>query len=113
MAAMKPPNGMVAQHFEDRSMDTVNELESIHMGVGKLVGAVRHVWAGGAAATDDVTVPGVAATDVIVATLNARNSTQTLILAERQAADTVRVTLSANGQDDTCIISVLVFRPAA
>jgi hypothetical protein len=103
---------MVASHFADQSMATIRGVEADATDIGRPIAMIRHAWAGGAETTDDITVPGVAATDVIVATLNARNSTQTLVLAERQAADTVRVTLSVNGQDDTCVISLLVFRPA-
>lgn len=72
-----------------------------------------HTWAGGAATTDSITVTGILATDVIVATLVARNATETLVLAAHDVANgQIDLTLSANGADGTTLISYVVFRDA-
>lgn len=63
---------------------------------------------GGASAT--LTVPGVLATDVIVATLNAQSNAAVLEQTERTAADTLTFTFDVDPGAST-IISVLVFRP--
>lgn len=78
----------------------------------KVVGASRHTWNEAAAAADVVTVSGVAATDVIIATINVRgtNNPTTVLSAERSAADSVTVTLDQNGENGTTVVSVLVLR---
>jgi hypothetical protein len=77
----------------------------------KVVAAGIHTWAGGAATTDSIAVTGLLATDIVLATLVLRNSTQTLVLAANDAAnDQIDLTLSANGQDDTCKVAYAVLR---
>lgn len=72
-----------------------------------------HTWAGGAATTDSIAVTGLLATDIVLATLVLANSTQQLVKAVNDADnDQIDLTLSANGQNDTCKISYLVLRPA-
>lgn len=70
----------------------------------------RFTTAGGAAA-EDFTVAGVAATDAIFAMLNVEGSSPvSIVKAEYQAADTVRVTFSADPSTDH-EISIQVIRP--
>ena len=68
-------------------------------------------WAGGAATTDAVTLTGLLSTDIVVATLRARASTETLVLAV-PTADTLTFTLSANGTNTTTKLDYVVFRAA-
>lgn len=77
-----------------------------------VVAAGIHSWAGGAATTDSISVVGLAATDVVIATLTARASTETLVLvANDHANDQIDLTLSANGTDTTTKVNYLVLRP--
>lgn len=76
-----------------------------------IVAAGIHTWAGGAATTDSIAVVGLEAGDVVLATLSARASTETLVLAVNDAAnDQIDLTLSANGTDGTTKISYQVLR---
>lgn len=78
-----------------------------------IVAAGIHDWAGGASTTDSISVTGLEATDVVICSLVARASTETLELAENDAAnDQIDLTLSANGTDTTTKISYLVLRSA-
>jgi len=71
-----------------------------------------HVWAGGAATTDSISVPGLLATDVVLATLTLKSGTQYLVSAvNNAAADTIDIILSANGANTTCALSYAVLRP--
>lgn len=71
-----------------------------------------HTWAGGAAATDSIAVAGLLATDIVIVTLSARASTETLVLAVNDHAnDQIDLTLSANGTNGTTKLSYVVFRP--
>jgi hypothetical protein len=77
----------------------------------RVIASGTHTWAGGAATSDHIPVPGVLATDLVLATLTLRNATQYLVLAAKDPNnDRVTVTLSANGQNDTCKIDYLVLR---
>jgi hypothetical protein len=67
-------------------------------------------WAGGAAATDALTLTGLKATDIVNATLRARASTETLVLAV-PTTNTLTFTLSANGTNTTTKIDYKVLRP--
>lgn len=71
--------------------------------------AGTHSWAGGSATTDAKTLTGLLATDVVVCTLRARASTETLVLAV-PTSDTLTFTLGANGTNTTTKIDYAVFR---
>jgi hypothetical protein len=75
----------------------------------KAIFAGVRTWAGGSATTDAVTLTGLLTTDTVIATLNARASTETLVLAA-PTADTLTFTLSANGTNGTTKISYAVYR---
>lgn len=71
-----------------------------------------HAWAGGAATTDSIAVVGLAATDVVQATLVARAATETLVMAANDAGnDQIDLTLSAAGTDTTTKVAYCVLRP--
>jgi|GEM_PF-5636579 len=73
-----------------------------------------HTWAGGAATTDSIAVAGLENGDIILPTLVARASTETLVSAVNDHAnDQIDLTLSANGTDGTTKVSYLVLRAAA
>lgn len=75
------------------------------------VAAGIHDWAGGAATTDSIPVAGLLATDVVVCSLAARASTETLVLAVNDAAnDQIDLTLSANGTNTTTKVAYVVMR---
>lgn len=77
----------------------------------RCIAAGIHTWAGGAATADSIAVTGLVATDVVVCTLIARASTETLVLAANDAAnDQIDLTLSANGTNGTTKLSYAVFR---
>lgn len=79
-----------------------------------IVTAGIHSWAGGAATTDSIAVTGLAAGDVVVASLAARASTETLVLvANDHANDQIDLTLSANGTNTTTKIHYVVLRQKA
>ena len=63
----------------------------------------------GGGGTEDVTVIGVAATDVIDATMNSVTAVERLLMAAYQAADTVRFTFT--GAPGATTVSLLVYRP--
>lgn len=77
--------------------------------------AVRHTWDEAAAAADVVTLSGVAATDVIIATINVRgaNNPTTVLSAERTGANSVTVTLDQNGENGVTVVSVVALRTAS
>jgi hypothetical protein len=80
-------------------------------GTFKVVAAGIHAWAGGAATTDSIAVAGLLATDIVLVTLSARASTETLVLAVNDAAnDQIDLTLSANGTNATTKLSYAVLR---
>jgi hypothetical protein len=73
-----------------------------------------HTWAGGAATTDSISVTGLVATDVVICTLTARASTETLVMAVNdEANDQIDLTLSANGTNGTTKINYVVIRATA
>ena len=77
----------------------------------KIVAAGIHDWAGGAATTDSISVPGLLATDIIQCSLVARPATETLVLSAYNATGPViDLTLSANGTDVTTKIAYTVIR---
>lgn len=77
----------------------------------KAVAAGIHTWAGGAATTDSIAVAGLLATDIVLCTLTARASTETLVLAVNDAAnDQIDLTLSANGTNGTTKVNYAVLR---
>lgn len=79
--------------------------------VNKVVAAGIHTWAGGADTTDSIPVVGLLDTDVVICTLVARASTETLALAVNDAAnDQIDLTLGANGTDGTTKVSYIVLR---
>ena len=63
----------------------------------------------GVGATEDITVIGVLATDVIQVTMNSTTAAERILMAAYQAADTVRVTYS--GAPGASTFSLLVYRP--
>lgn len=68
-------------------------------------------WAGGSATTASIAVDGLLATDTVLCTLQARASTETLVLAVNDAAnDQIDLTLSANGTNTTTKIAYAVLR---
>jgi len=80
-------------------------------GKPQIVAMGIHAWAGGAAATDSIAVPGLLATDIVLATLIARAAAETLVLAANDAGnDQIDLTLSANGTNATTKISYAVLR---
>lgn len=66
-------------------------------------------WNGGSATTGSKTITGLLSTDIVVATLAARASTETLVLAVA-AAGQINFTLSANGTNTTTKINYVVYR---
>jgi hypothetical protein len=77
-----------------------------------VVQAGVHAWAGGAATTDSISVPGIKAGDIIECTLVDRASTETLVLAKHDVANgQIDLTLSANGTNATTKIAYKVSRP--
>lgn len=85
---------------------------NVHYKTHTVVAGGTHVWAGGDATTDSITVTGLAATDVVQATIVARASTETLVMAAKDVANgQIDLTLSANGTDDTTQVDYLVLRP--
>lgn len=80
-------------------------------GTFKVVAAGIHDWAGGAATTGSIAVVGLVATDIVLCTLVARASTETLVMAVNDHAnDQIDLTLSANGTNTTTKISYAVLR---
>lgn len=68
-----------------------------------------HTWAGGAAATDSISVTGLAAGDTVLATVVANNAGEYLVKAVNDDGnDQIDLTLSANGADGTTKICYLV-----
>lgn len=63
----------------------------------------------GVGATTDVTVIGVAATDIILTTMHSTTAAERILMATYQAADTVRVTYS--GAPGASTFSLLIYRP--
>lgn len=90
-------------NFKKRGQSTFNKVKSPCF--------VRHTWDEAAAAADVVTVPGVKAGDVVVATINVRgaNNPTTVLSAEVTATNAVTVTLDQNGEDEVTEISVAAF----
>lgn len=83
-------------------------------GSHEVIAAGIHVWAGGAATADSIAVAGLLETDVVVATLTARASTETLVMAANDAGnDQIDLTLGANGTNGTTKINYAVLRPIA
>lgn len=79
---------------------------------GEVVACGIHTWAGGAATTDSISVTGLLATDVVICTLAARASTETLVMAANDAGnDQIDLTLSANGTNGTTKVHYAVLRP--
>lgn len=82
-------------------------------GAYQIVAAGIHEWAGGAATTDSISVSGLEATDIVLATLTARGAAETLEMAANDAAnDQIDLTLSANGTNTTTKINYVVLRAA-
>lgn len=77
----------------------------------RVIASGIHAWAGGAATTDSIAVPGLEATDIVQANLVARASTETLVMAANDAGnDQIDLTLSANGTDTTTKVAYSVLR---
>lgn len=77
----------------------------------RVIAAGIYTWAGGAATTASIAVTGLEATDIVQATLVARASTETLVLAANDAVnDQIDLTLSANGTDGTTKVAYSVLR---
>jgi hypothetical protein len=77
----------------------------------RVIAAGIHTWAGGAAVSDSISVPGLEATDIVLVTLTARASTETLVMAVNDAAnDQIDLTLGANGTNGTTKLNYLVLR---
>ena len=77
----------------------------------RVIAAGVHTWAGGAATTDSIAVVGLETTDVVICTLAARASTETLVLVANDGGnDQIDLTLSANGTNGTTKVSYLVLR---
>jgi hypothetical protein len=80
----------------------------------EIVAAGIFSWNGGAATTASIPVVGLLATDIVITTLIARASTETLILSVNDAAnDQIDLTLSANGTNTTTKIAYQVLRANA
>jgi hypothetical protein len=83
-------------------------------GAYPIVAAGIYTWNGGAATTASISVAGLLVTDVVIATLAARASTETLVLVANDGGnDQIDLTLSANGTNGTTKIHYVVLRPAA
>jgi len=83
-------------------------------GDNPVVASGIYTWAGGAATTASIAVVGLLVTDVVVCSLAARASTETLVLAANDGAnDQIDLTLSANGTNGTTKIHYVVLRPVA
>jgi hypothetical protein len=84
------------------------QIKSSHV----IFAAGLYTWAGGAATTAAITATGALTTDVAVATLAARASTETLVLAIT-ATDAVNLTLGANGTNGTTKVGYVIYRPVS
>ena len=83
-----------------------------YLPAGRVIAAGIHSWAGGAAATDSITVVGLEITDVVIASLAARAAAETLVLAANDGGnDQIDLTLSAAGTNTTTKVHYLVIRP--
>jgi len=77
----------------------------------KVIAAGIHVWAGGAATTDSISVPGLLPTDIVIATLVQRSGTQQLgVAVNDEANDQIDLTLSAAGANGGEKIAYAVLR---
>jgi len=86
--------------------------DNVQFQTHRVIAGGTHVWAGGSATADSITVTGLAATDVVQATLVARASTETLVMAAKDVANgQIDLTLSANGTDGETLVDYLVLRP--
>ena len=75
--------------------------------------ATRHTF-DASATTDAATLTGVAATDVIVATVNVAGSNGEVVKkAEYSTTNTVLITLDTAGESGTTIVSVTAFKAAS
>lgn len=83
-------------------------------GSHEVIAAGVHDWAGGAATADVISVAGLEAGDIVIATLAARAATEGLVGASiDDADDEIDLTLSANGTDTTTKVAYTVLRPVA
>lgn len=105
--------GLAEEDFEDGQLVKIRPLPHL-IQVGQThqtIAAGVHAWAGGAATTDSISIAGLAANDVIVATLAGRNSTEQLVLAVNDSANgQIDLTLSANGSNGNTKIAYQVLR---
>ena len=77
----------------------------------RIIAAGIHTWAGGVATTDSITVVGLEATDIVIASLVLRSATQTLVTSVNDAGnDQIDLTLSANGANGGEKIAYAVLR---
>lgn len=113
VSAAPGTNGVVAGIVRKVDSDGVWVDFATHTRAAGFVFATgTHSWAGGAATTDSIAVTGLLSTDLVLCTLTARASTETLVLAVNDHAnDQIDLTLSANGTNTTTKIAYVVIRP--
>ena len=76
-----------------------------------IVASGLKAWAGGTGTTDTISVPGLLATDIVLASLTLKSGTQYLVSALANVANsTIDLTLSAAGANTTCATSYVVLR---
>jgi len=89
----------------------VKYVDPLPVGSHVVVAAGIHDWAGGAATADTIAVAGLLVTDIVLCTLIARAAAEVLIMAANNAAaDTIDLTLSANGTNTTTKVNWAVLR---
>jgi hypothetical protein len=72
-----------------------------------------HVWAGGAAATDTITVAAVLTTDVVLVNIQVRGSGNPTSVIGVPSAGSIALLMDQNGQDSTTKIGYAVLRAIA
>lgn len=108
-AGASVPAGIVAG-LDDDGVWVDNRFPNALSGF-RIYAAGIHAWDAGAATADNISVPGILATDIIQTTLVGRASTETLVLSGIDAGDEeIDLTLSANGTNTTTKIAYLVLR---
>ena len=78
--------------------------------VAQPIFAGQDVWAGGAAATDTIALTGLLATDIVMATMQAKTTSEYVTVAQA-AAGQINLKLNTAGANGTTIVNYVVFRP--
>jgi hypothetical protein len=83
--------------------------------IAGIVAGGNHTWAGGAAATDSISVDGLDADDIVIVNIHTRGSgSPTSVIGVNDAAnDQIDLVMDENGEDDVTKISYVVLRPVS